>query len=98
MWEAFGYSWLMNIFKEISKVRITEHVKGHALTKATIIIKQHNDLIIEMEMQLIILLDDQNQHNFPISFTLLKKRLETYSVIEKLYGQQWKATAIEIFF
>lgn len=75
---VLGYSQSMigTILK--GKVRIMEPVNGPALMKATIIAKPRSGLIIEMGRLLIIWLDNQNQHNMPISLILSK---EAFSLI-----------------
>ncbi|CAI9562404.1 unnamed protein product [Staurois parvus] len=72
--KAYGYapSTISTILKD--KSRIMEHVKCYIPTNATIITKQRSGLIIKMERMLTIWIEDQNQHNIPISLALVQEK------------------------
>ncbi|XP_053561594.1 putative CENPB DNA-binding domain-containing protein 1 [Bombina bombina] len=69
---GYSRSTIATILKD--KGRIMDHVKGYTPMNATIITKQRSGLVIQMERLLTIWIEDQNQHNIPISLSLVQEK------------------------
>ncbi|XP_053568008.1 tigger transposable element-derived protein 1-like [Bombina bombina] len=88
---GYSRSTIATILKD--KGRIMDHVKGYTPMNATIITKQRSGLVIQMERLLTIWIEDQNQHNIPISLSLEQEKAQ--SIFNDLKAAGTPHTAIE---
>ncbi|XP_045126278.1 CENPB DNA-binding domain-containing protein 1-like [Portunus trituberculatus] len=77
------------------KERIMEHVKGSAPMKATVITKQSNGLIIEIERLLVLWLEEQNQRRIPLSLMVIQEKAKR--LFEALKDEKGEGSESEEF-
>ncbi|XP_046382271.1 tigger transposable element-derived protein 1-like [Ischnura elegans] len=71
------------------KERIKEHVKGSACMRSTIITKQRNCLLAEMEKLLTVWMEEQHGRGTPLSFlTIQNKAKSLYELLKKQKGEK----------
>ncbi|CAM5131491.1 unnamed protein product [Natator depressus] len=77
------------------KVRIQEHVQGSAPMQSTVITKQRVGLIAQVEKLLIVWLEDQNQHQAPVSLGIIQEKARSlYEELKRKQGEEFYSQAL----